>query len=89
MRPRYFRTRSAARDFPSLAFMARYRIEPGDNACWLWTGGARTPKGYGRFCNTGAHRYAYELFVGPIPAGLTIDHICRNASNRRIRSGAA
>ncbi len=24
-----------------------------------------------------AHRYAYELMVGPIPAGLTIDHKCR------------
>jgi hypothetical protein len=25
-----------------------------------------------------AHRVAYELFVGPIPPGLTIDHLCRN-----------
>jgi hypothetical protein len=39
--------------------------------------------GYGRVrCqpNTGAlaHRVAYELWVGPIPDGLTIDHLCRN-----------
>lgn len=25
-----------------------------------------------------AHRVSYETFVGPIPAGLTLDHLCRN-----------
>jgi hypothetical protein len=24
------------------------------------------------------HRFAYELLVGPIPAGLVLDHLCRN-----------
>jgi hypothetical protein len=24
-----------------------------------------------------AHRWAYEHFIGPIPAGLEIDHLCR------------
>jgi len=24
-----------------------------------------------------AHRASYEAFVGPIPAGLTLDHLCR------------
>ena len=47
--------------------------------CWLWM--APLYKGYGQFSvggfHVGAHRYAYELLVGPIPAGLVIDHLCR------------
>ena len=48
--------------------------------CWLWTGGQSA--GYGRFGfkgrpNLGAHRFAYELLVGPIPPGLDLDHLCR------------
>lgn len=49
--------------------------------CWLWN--AATDKaGYG-VVNLGggkvnrAHRVAYELLVGPIPAGLHLDHLCR------------
>lgn len=51
--------------------------------CWNWTGA--TNLGYGTFCISQrptkvvrAHRYAYELLVGPIPTGLVIDHLCRN-----------
>lgn len=48
---------------------------------WLWTA-SRDPLGYGRFGSkhlkdTLAHRIAYEYMVGPIPAGMTIDHLCR------------
>lgn len=51
--------------------------------CWQWTGaGVRTKNGYGRIMVNGrligAHQYSYELLVGPIPKGLTIDHLCRN-----------
>lgn len=48
--------------------------------CWNWT--AYSWKGYGQFRNAGrpvpAHRFAYELVIGPIPLGLQIDHLCRN-----------
>lgn len=53
--------------------------------CWIWTGALS--KGYGCFvvqqrptkC-VRAHRYSYESIVGPIPDGLTIDHLCGNKS---------
>lgn len=48
--------------------------------CWLWTGYVDNDKGYGRFAYPGgtlAHRFAYELLVGPIPDGLQVDHKCR------------
>ena len=48
--------------------------------CWLWLGKPKE-SGYGRFHFAGrteyAHRASYRLFVGPIPAGLTLDHLCR------------
>jgi hypothetical protein len=46
------------------------------DGCWLWTG-AKDTSGYGNFQGIGAHRIAYQLTVGPIPEGLTIDHLCR------------
>jgi len=50
----------------------------GDAACWPWTG-PTTSWGYGTFGRHAvAHRRAYELAVGPIPAGYQIDHLCRN-----------
>lgn len=48
-------------------------------ACWIWTGTILQKDGYGQFWNgttrVMAHRFAYELLVGPIPEGLTIDHV--------------
>lgn len=52
--------------------------------CWEWTG-YKNKLGYGGFTVSTtrrdfAHRVAYELFVGPIPDGMTIDHLCENPS---------
>jgi hypothetical protein len=49
--------------------------------CWEWTG-RRSSRGYGAFDlsarqSAPAHRVLYELLVGPIPAGLELDHLCR------------
>lgn len=55
-----------------------YRPELGP--CWVWTAAMATG-GYGAFGvgrrKVYAHRFAYELLVGPIPEGLEIDHLCR------------
>lgn len=49
--------------------------------CWNFCGSI-TKKGYGRFCdrNVGrlAHTVAWEIFVGPIPSGKQIHHVCEN-----------
>lgn len=49
------------------------------DTCWLW-GGDLTEKGYGRHYEGTrqfrAHRFAYEMEVGPIPPGLVLDHVC-------------
>lgn len=50
-------------------------MEIDDSGCWIWQL-ART-NGYGRLLNGYAHRIAYEVFVGPIPNGYQIDHLCR------------
>ena len=49
-------------------------------SCWLWRASRAGRMGYGSFWNGSAqvlaHRWAYEFCVGPIPEGLTIDHLC-------------
>lgn len=50
--------------------------------CWSWTASC-TESGYGRVDWKGyrhrmAHRVMYALLIGPIPEGLTLDHLCRN-----------
>ncbi len=61
------------------------RIELGSefngSPCWIFTG-AKNGWGYGTVGITrtrmrGTHRVTYEALVGPIPAGLDIDHLCR------------
>ena len=61
--------------------------------CLIWTG-ARSGRGlYGsisvkkwappgrNYLHQRTHRVAYELFVGPVPDGLEIDHTCHNRSD--------
>ena len=51
------------------------------DGCWIWT--SSVVRGYGTFAvqtrkDVKAHRLAYEMWVGPIPEGLQIDHLCDN-----------
>lgn len=64
-------------------FRSKVQIGTG---CWLWVA-CKTRLGYGRYGRGGraggvaqAHRYAYELTFGVLPAELVVDHLCRNAS---------
>lgn len=57
------------------------RIVVDDNECWQWLAG-KNKKGYGTIKFNGkrvrAHRWMYQHFVGEIPEGLHLDHLCRN-----------
>lgn len=60
----------------------RFVVRPEDtSACWKWSGGGAAD-GYSHMAYKGktrrAHIVAYELFVGPVPDGLVLDHLCRN-----------
>lgn len=49
--------------------------------CWNWMR-SKNQYGYGLTTvnarHVSAHRASYEAFVGPIPKGLFLDHLCRN-----------
>jgi hypothetical protein len=53
----------------------------GPDACWEWPR-YRDQDGYGKVIvggrKTAAHRVAYRIFVGPIPADKIIRHSCDN-----------
>ncbi len=57
------------------------KVERAPGGCWIWKG-CVNQGGYGMFTLNGkariAHRVAYELYVGPIPVGLTLDHTCHD-----------
>jgi hypothetical protein len=65
---------------PSDMLLTRVLVQDG---CWEWTGWHNT-KGYARVQidgdHQGVHRVIYELVIGPIPAGMTLDHLCRNTA---------
>lgn len=58
--------------------------------CWPWQGallsnGYATTQWLGK--RRGAHRVMYEIFVGPIPEGLQLDHLC-HGRDRSCPGGA-
>lgn len=61
-------------------FLDKVFIDPA--GCWVWIG-ATTMLGlhknfpYGNFAGRQAHRISWELFKGPIPKGLEMDHLCK------------
>jgi hypothetical protein len=62
------------------------KIERQADGCWAWTGALtqRRPRGGWGYAiadiggkTTQVHRAMYEHHRGPIPDGLTLDHLCR------------
>ena len=62
-------------------FLSKFRMPMFEDGCWLWEG-TMGDHGYGFLWSGGknlqVHRWSYGYFVGPIPAGLQLDHLCRN-----------
>ena len=52
--------------------------------CWIWTG-SKVRNGYGQWRRNRrtdrsprlTHKETYEIFVGPVPEELELDHLCR------------
>jgi hypothetical protein len=71
-----------SRDESAERFWSRVRRT---ETCWWWEGKVNPATGYGQMgllrregSGGYAHRAAYLLVKGPIGAGLTLDHLCRN-----------
>lgn len=51
------------------------------SGCWLWLAHVDRDTGYARLNVEGrartVHVLSYQIFVGPVPDGLELDHLCR------------
>jgi hypothetical protein len=60
-------------------FTAKFVVDA-TSGCWIW----RTGNAYPRFAlderRVSAHRASYKYAFGAVPAGLVLDHLCRNTS---------
>ena len=74
------------KDYPLNLFEDKYTPEP-TTGCWLWHA-SRDKCGYGTFGmridgktkKFGAHRYAWTVFKGDIPEGISVLHKCDTPS---------
>ncbi len=72
------------------------KIRKTESGCWLWTG-KPNQDGYGHIHingkSVGAHRAAWEVYRGPIPDGMQLDHIncstlCVNPDHLRLATNS-
>ena len=60
-------------------FNSKFIVAP-DSGCWLWMSPV-SKDGYGQFSvgkkSHKAHRFSYERYIGGIPEGLQLDHLCK------------
>jgi hypothetical protein len=74
---------------PLLRLLERLTVPPLGGGCWDWTG-PLNDDGYGRFylgpqpgdeaVTHSPYAAAYRLFIGPIPRGKQLDHLCNRPS---------
>ena len=71
----------------SIWFRFNEKLGTGPGECWSWRASHFKKTGYalftikcpdGKWRPTVAHRIAYELYIGEIPEGLDLDHLCGN-----------
>ena len=70
---------------PLLRFIEKVSFT--EDGCWVWSAKV-TPNGYGQFAvgsrrddtvrTVYTHRWSHEFFIGAIPVGYEVDHLCRN-----------
>lgn len=70
----------------TVATRLRENSDESPGGCWLWN--KSTVTGYGQIWvgsrvdgsrrRVLAHRASYETFVGPVPEGMEVDHLCFN-----------
>lgn len=57
------------------------KVEKVESGCHEWRSVIKRD-GYGRFYHDGkgqgAHRVAYQIYIGPIPDGIVVMHVCDN-----------
>lgn len=67
------------RSDPIERFSTKYKVD--SKGCWVWQEG-KIRTGYGIFWDGEkrilAYRWTYLTFIGNIPTGLELDHLCRN-----------
>ena len=78
------------------AFWSKVDRSEGPDACWPWLAGGSDGYGIMRLAvprrTARAHRLAYELAVGMVPAGLLVRHLChtkRCCNPRHLAVGTA
>ena len=78
-----------ARRSPLERFL-KHAVRSNPDECWPWTASLNA-EGYGRLpvkdvC-VSAHRFAYLTFVGPIPDGMHLDHLCHTQAGDSCPGG--
>lgn len=54
----------------------RWGYDEDENGCWIWKYAIDEATGYGKAGKRSAHRASYERYIGPVPEGLELDHLC-------------